>query len=331
MRTLTGLSAGIFWALDTVILGIALSETVFSQNAQAVFLAPFVSAFLHDFCSCVWMLFYTARKRQFGKVRHALSVKSGRFIILGALFGGPVGMTGYVFAIRYLGASYTAMVSAMFPALGAFLSWIFLKERLKKVQLAGFCLSVLGMVLLGYFVRGAEPENFVLGFACALLCVAGWAAEVMICAYGMKDPEVDNGQALMIRQAVSCLTCGIVILNAVRGWGFTCSVMGTKAFGIIALSAFFGTASYLCYYKTIRRMGPTKAMALNITYAVWAIPFSYLLLDTVPEPGNVLCSILILAGSLAAAAEWKEKVPKRLEKRSKRRTVRPLAKPPQKE
>lgn len=307
MRTLTGLSAGIFWALDTVILRIALSGAVFSQDLRAIFLAPFVSAFLHDLSSCVWMLFYTAGKRQFGKVRHALSVRSGRFIVLGALFGGPVGMTGYVFAIRYLGASYTAMVSAMFPALGAFLSWIFLKERLKKVQLAGFGLSVLGMVLLGYFVRGGEPENFALGFACALLCVVGWAAEVVICAYGMKDPEVDNGQALMIRQAVSCLTQGIVILNAVRGWDLTCSVMGTRAFGSIALSAFFGTASYLCYYKTIRRMGPTRAMALNITYAVWAIPFELLMLKTVPTPENVICGGLILAGSLAAAAEWKEK------------------------
>ena len=53
---ITGLAAGIFWALDTVILGIALAMTPFVSTEQAVFLAPFVSTFIHDFCSGIWML-----------------------------------------------------------------------------------------------------------------------------------------------------------------------------------------------------------------------------------------------------------------------------------
>ena len=46
---ITGLAAGIFWAADTIILGIALAMTPFVSTEQAVFLAPFVSTFLHDF------------------------------------------------------------------------------------------------------------------------------------------------------------------------------------------------------------------------------------------------------------------------------------------
>ena len=42
-RMITGLAAGIFWALDTVILGIALAMTPFVSTEQAVFLAPFVA------------------------------------------------------------------------------------------------------------------------------------------------------------------------------------------------------------------------------------------------------------------------------------------------
>lgn len=305
MKTMTGLCAGIFWALDTVVLGIALSKAVFFENEQAVFLAPFVSAFLHDLCSCIWMLLYTGGKRQYKRVWRALKSRSGKYIILGALAGGPVGMTGYVFAIRYLGASYTAMISALFPALGAFLSYIFLKERMRRSQLIGFWVSVCGMVVLGYSAQGERPENFVLGIACALLCVTGWAAEVVICAYGMKDPEVDNEQALMIRQSVSALFHGIVILNAVRGWKFALTVLETEAFGIIALSALLGTASYLCYYKTIKNLGPSKAMALNITYAAWAVPFEVLLLHTVPDLKTVLCGTAVLAGALIVAGDWK--------------------------
>lgn len=302
MKTMTGLFAGIFWALDTVVLGIALSQAVFLETPQAVFLAPFVSTFLHDLCSCIWMLLYTIIKRQCKSVWHALGSKSGKFIALGALFGGPVGMTGYVFAIRYLGASYTAMLSALFPALGAFGSCIFLKEKLEKRQIAGLMLSILGMVILGYSAQDAVPENFTLGFFCALLCVAGWAAEVVICAYGMKDPEVGNEQALMIRQSVSSLFHGIVILNAVRGWPFAGAVFQTKAAGLIALCALAGTVSYLCYYKTINRLGASKAMALNITYAAWAVPFEFLLLGAVPDLKNMLCGAVILAGAMLVAA-----------------------------
>ena len=42
-------------------------------------------------------------------------------------------------------------------------------------------------------------------------------------------------------------------------------------------------------------------MALNITYTVWAIVFSLLLMHTVPDGRSVLCSMLILAGSLGAS------------------------------
>lgn len=44
-----GILAGITWALETVILGIALAMTPFVSTEQAIFLAPFVSTFIHDF------------------------------------------------------------------------------------------------------------------------------------------------------------------------------------------------------------------------------------------------------------------------------------------
>lgn len=303
---ITGLAAGIFWALDTVILGIALAMTPFVSTEQAVFLAPFVSTFIHDFCSGIWMLLYMGIRRQYKNVIKALKTRSGKFIILGALFGGPVGMTGYVFAIKYLGPTYTAMISAMFPALGSFLSHIFLKENMTKVQMAGFFTSIAAMAVMGYAPQGGEITNLGLGFACALLCVIGWAVEVVICAYGMKDPDVNNEHALMIRQITSALFYGIVILNVVQGWKFTADVALTRASGIILISALFGTVSYLCYYKAINDLGPSKGMALNITYSAWSIPIAFLMLHTVPDVKSILCGIVILSGSLIAAADLKE-------------------------
>ena len=53
---LTGLAGGALWALDTVILGMALALPVFTGDPRAAILAPFASTFLHDLCSSLWML-----------------------------------------------------------------------------------------------------------------------------------------------------------------------------------------------------------------------------------------------------------------------------------
>lgn len=215
---LTGLAGGALWALDTVILGMALALPVFTGDPRAAILAPFASTFLHDLCSSLWMLGYTGLRRQYKAVWQALRTRGGRFVALGALLGGPVGMTGYVLAT--------------------------------------------------------------------------------------------NAQALQIRQPVSALTYAIVLLPACKGWGFTAGLFGTRALWIIALSALCGTASYLCYYKALGKLGTGKAMPLNITYAAWSLPFSYLLLHQVPGTKDILCALVVLLGALLAAYEKPQKLEK---------------------
>ncbi len=303
----TGLAAGVLWALDTVILGVALSMAPFISGKQALFLAPLVSTFLHDFSSSVWMLIYSGAKKQFKALIKALKSKSGKFIILGAVLGGPVGMSGYVAAIKYIGPAYTAIISAMYPALGAFLSFLFLKEKMRPAQILGLCASVLGAAALGYEPNAERPENFTLGFLCALLCCIGWAAEGVICTYGMRGPDVSSSHALALRQMISSVFYALILLPSLGGWSFTLSVFPTKAFSVIAAAAFFGTASYLCYYRALGKIGVSKAMPLNITYSAWAILFSFLILGSVPNAKGIICGAVIVLGSLVAAAENKQR------------------------
>lgn len=302
----TGLISGVLWGLDTVILGIALASSSFVSTEQAVVLAPFVSTFIHDACSTLWMLLYMGIKKQYKKVIKALKTRSGKFIILGALLGGPVGMSGYVAAINYIGPAYTAIISAMFPALGALLSYIFLKEKMRPIQIGGLVVSIIGIIVLGYTPNGGPVKNVAIGFACAAVCCIGWASEAVICAYGMKDPDVSDEQALQIRQLVSAIFYGVVILNVVKGWKFTFSMLSTGTTLIILLSALFGTASYLCYYKAIAKIGASKAMALNITYSAWSILFSVFLLHTLSDIKSIICGIVIVIASLVAANDTRE-------------------------
>ena len=106
-----GIASGILWGLDTVLLGVVLSMSQFISTEQAIFLAPFISTFLHDIFSSVWMAVYMLFKRQLGKTFKVLKTRSGKYIMIGAILGGPVGMTGYLLAIKYIGPSYTAIIS----------------------------------------------------------------------------------------------------------------------------------------------------------------------------------------------------------------------------
>ena len=126
-----GILAGVTWALETIILGVALAMTPFVSTEQAVFLAPFVSTFLHDSCSAIWATIYNGVRGNLKNVWKAFKTKSGKFVVLAAVIGGPIGMTGYVMAVNYMGASIGAVASAIFPAIGAVLAYIFLKEKMQ--------------------------------------------------------------------------------------------------------------------------------------------------------------------------------------------------------
>ena len=112
-----GIAAGATWAVETIILGIALSMAPFVSTEQAIFLAPFVSTFIHDAFSALWAALYNGVRGNLKNVyKAAFKTKSGKFVMLAAVIGGPIGMTGYVLAINYMGASIGAVASAVFPA-----------------------------------------------------------------------------------------------------------------------------------------------------------------------------------------------------------------------
>ena len=128
----TALLSGIFWGMDTVLTGVILAMSPFVSTAQAIAIAPIVGAFLHDFSSAFWMTILSIIRKDFMHTARLLWTRSGRFVILAALFGGPIGMMAYMFAITNIGASYTASISAMYPAAGAFFSYVFLHIKLTK-------------------------------------------------------------------------------------------------------------------------------------------------------------------------------------------------------
>ncbi|MEG1410449.1 MAG: DMT family transporter [Terrisporobacter sp.] len=294
----SGILSGVLWGLDTAITGLILSKSPFIDTSHAIMIAPIVSAFLHDIFSSIWMLIFSMIKGELFKTLKLIKTRSGKFVCIAAIFGGPIGMAGYLMAINYIGPGYTASISAIYPAMGAFFAYLFLKEKLSKSGWIGLSVSILSVVIIGYSPANENPANFMIGFVCAIVCVLGWSLESVICAYGMKDNEVSPTQALQIRQLVSALSYGLIIVPFVKGINLTRIAISSDILVLIVAVALVGTLSYIFYYSAIDKIGPVKATGLNITYSIWAIVFDVLLLGGTFTPKLVICSILIIIGSI---------------------------------
>lgn len=137
--------------------------------------------------------------------------------------------------------------------------------------------------------------------------MVGWGSEAVLLAWGMRDDTVDNETALHIRQTTSGLTYLIIVIPVSGALHFAAGATISTATAIIALAALTGAASYLFYYKAIDTIGASRGMALNISYAAWAVIFALVLQGTVPTSLQVVCCIVALTGTvLAASPDWRE-------------------------
>lgn len=303
-----GILSGVLWALDTTILGIALLMSPFGDStAAALAFAAIASSALHDILCAMWLTLYMAVKGRLKDTLLAIRTRSGTVVAIGALLGGPIGMSGYVMAIDMLGPAYTAAISAFYPAFGTLLAAIILKERVTFPRMTALGAAVLGVIGMGAGAMSLEgASNPTLGIICALVCVAGWGSEAVFCAWGMRDDAVDNETALHIREIVSGFTYAIIVLPIFGAWDFTAEAIPTIGSGVIALSALAGAASYLFYYKAIDVIGAARGMALNISYSAWAVVFGIFLLGTTPSIFEFACCLVILVGTVLAACDWGE-------------------------
>ena len=298
-----GIGSGALWGLDTVILAIALALNPFATDAHA----SLVSAALHDAVCALILLVFMAMRGRLKDTWRAIHTRSGRAVMVAALLGGPIGMSGYLLAIDQIGAGYTAIISTFYPALGTALAVLVLKERMRPRQVIALAVAI-GAIIATSYTSTSVSGSALWGVLGALAAVVGWGCEAVILAWGMRDDAVDNETALQIRETTSGLTDLVLVVplgGALSSTGQALTSPG--AMGLVALAAAAGTASYLFYYKAIDLLGAARAMALNISYSAWAVLFAFLLQSIVPAPVQIVLCVVILVGTVLAATEnWRE-------------------------
>ncbi|MCK9057298.1 DMT family transporter, partial [Haemophilus influenzae] len=257
---LFGILSAVFWALS----GLLYNELPLSEYTA---LGKVISLlFLIDFCSLfvIGIILWRKSAVDFQGVfwKPALS----------GVLGGPIGMSAYLLSIHYLTIYYAAPLSSLFPVIAALMSYWILKEKISRTAQFGFGLAVIASALLA--IEVGQKANFnTSGLFFLAICILGWSSEIVISSHTMRS--LSGLQVYFLR------LCGSTI-----GYLLILFILSLKDFSLDILSfnyvqiagvIIFGALSYCCYYQAIYLLKPIKAMALNITYSVWAIGLGYLL------------------------------------------------------
>lgn len=298
------LISGMTWGVDAVILGYIFCNYPFNSSENSV-IAPLVAACLHTGFSCFLILAYntyTGKIREFGR---CLFSKLGLIVSVCAFCSGPLAMSGYLFGINMAGASYTAVITSSYPAIGTILAVFFLKEKLTKRTLLGISLCVLGSIATGYVAPTSTVyPHFYLGIFCAFVAALGWGLEGVFGAYVMD--VVDSEIAISVRQTLSFLMYLLVVLPLLHGFKIlSVSFTPTNVIAFIFAGLFCST-SFISWYHGLSMTGVGRAMALNITYPIWVIVLQWIIQGVVPSFSLVVGCLVIIFGATLVSGNPKE-------------------------
>jgi len=304
-----GSLSGISWGMNTVIIGFILSYGVFLPYSNNLFISALVIAFLHDFFSSFWLLGNLMRNKKIKMLIFPFKSKVGYILIISSILGGPIGMAGYLLGVKYIGPSYAASFSALYPALGTILAVIILKEKINNRIKFGVLISGIGILLLSYSpIDLSIYPNYLLGIFFSLFCVLGWAFECVIASYSMRYGEVDSSVAICIRQLTSSVFYALIIIPYIKGYPLIRDIFNSKIIYLVIFTALIGSLSYLFWYKAIDMIGAPRGMSLNITYIIWTIIFEKILFNTEISMRFIFSSIIILLGIILIAGNPKEMI-----------------------
>lgn len=326
--------SGFLWGIDTALLAVLTTFLSYNSSTNSVIFVGILGALLHDAVCAIFMWIYISTRKKWHKTLEILNKpRILALIIVGSLLGGPLGMSGYVLAASNIGAGYAAAISAFYPAVGTVLSALILRERLSASKYAAFALALIAVSALGYFSCAQDAQSYVnsntiLGLAGAILSVVGWGSEAVVCAWATRQKSIDDEIILHIRQTTSAFAYVIIAIiaivssifvsstgtstgtSAVTSTGLesyislnTSSLQSFKIAGMAIIVGLLGVSSYLCYYRGIAKVGASRAMAANVTYAAWSMIVTAIISCTMPSVLAWICCITIMCSTVFVARQ----------------------------
>jgi|HubBroStandDraft_1064217.scaffolds.fasta_scaffold04451_4 drug/metabolite transporter (DMT)-like permease len=266
-----GLISGATWGVVAVLLDWVAAR----MPGHLAVATALVIAAVHDLAAA---FFLVTRLTVVGGLPRILGLvwsRSALTIAACSLLGGPVFMGGYVVALVLSGPSYSLTATATYPVFGALFAQRLLHQRLNWIAWLGVMAAGLGAALTAFDASSsADGARTLLGVVIALTAAAGLALEGVVATYAMV--KIDADTAMAVRQIFSAILLWVIVLAVPHGISTAVTVSQTRDLYLpLLVAGCIGGYSFAIWYHSIRKIGVAKAMALNITYAMWGILFAW--------------------------------------------------------
>uniref|UniRef100_A0A0A9X4N3 Protein licB n=2 Tax=Lygus hesperus TaxID=30085 RepID=A0A0A9X4N3_LYGHE len=317
-----GIVSGFTWGLDGVLLGEAskhMPENIATGTLYDTLGSNLVTPAIHDTVSFILAAIYTiivqwnSDQTLWNYFRSRKQYRSITWIALASMCGGPIGISAYSLAITYIGAGYTAAISALYPGIGSLLAHVLLHDRILLVGWVGITLCILGSIPTSIVATSNDiTKGSVIGILFAFLSAVGWGVECVIANHAFTKFNIHPTVAFCLRQMISALTYNCIIIPSFYRVSYSVLQHITLKYLLYTLSSSLcGTISYICYYNAIEYLGSIQAVGLNITYVAWATLLS-LFFGSTSYLGILLpCALIIAMGSFMCSGLGKDPHPLR--------------------
>ena len=303
----TGIVSGITWAINTVLIGITFTLSPFS-SPYMIFAAPFLSNFLNDIFVFIWT---TATFIIRGKIKLILPSffsRNGAVLGIAGILGGPLGMLFYILGVKYSGAAYASIISSTYPVIGAIIARIFMKEKLSRKTYLGLILIIIAVIVIGYKPGSlaVDRPDMYLGLLFSFLSALGWGVQGVFLSWGMKKETISQHMALIITVFAALFVDVVIVLPFIGALKYVPEVIFSPVGALAFVAAAIGAFSTCIYYVSVHKIGPGRAMGLNITYGLWAVVIQVLFMHSKFDFRILIAAGLIVVGVILGSAKKSE-------------------------
>jgi len=217
-------------------------------------------------------------------------------------------------ALGYIGPTFAAIATLMFPIFGAVLARVWYAEKI--TPRAAFGIAVIlggGAVVYGPGVlaelRGAADGAWI-GYVAGVVAAVGWGVEGAVAgrALDVSDPDVgatlrfigELGYWVFLIIPALILFTDLPVWSLVRG-----SLHGAVVVWLLLLGLAFGF-SYAAWYKSFPLIGVGRGTALASLYAVFAVGFVSFFTLSLPHWNFLAGLFLSVAGAAIMFTERSE-------------------------
>lgn len=212
------------------------------------------------------------------------------------------------FALLSLSSGLSAILNATVPMFGAFIAWIWLKDKPSASRLAGLLIGMAGVTMLAWDKASFTPD--------ANGVTTGWALLAALFAflcYGISASIAKKymvGFPSLVSATGSQIGAALALAPAALYYWPTQPVSWGAWASVIMLGVVCSGTAYILYFRLIERAGPARALAVTFAIPVFAVLYGVLLLNESVTLWMLWCAGVIVLGT--ALSTGLMKLPRRL-------------------